>query len=255
MPVELTFNRHFSTMQPASQTKEKAFHFKQFSLHQDRCTMKINTDGVLLGAWVKVSGAKKILDIGTGTGVIAIMLAQRNQNAQILGVEIEAESAGQAKENMQASPWKNRLLVQQSAIQDFAKFNRESFDCIVSNPPFFSGGVFSDNENRNNVRHAIKLSHGDLLQSVKKLLSPGGSFNLVLPYLEGLRFVEMAENYGLFCTSMMEVRGKKGKPVERILLQFEKEKKELSKEEIILNDENGFTAAYKKLTRDFYLNF
>lgn len=244
----------FFTMKQAGISKEQPFKFKQFFLNQDRCTMKINTDGVLLGAWVDVADANNILDIGTGTGVIAIMIAQRNNHASILGVEIDSASAQQARQNMESSKWSDRLGVSEAAIQDFARSSKVSFDCIVSNPPFFSGGVFSHNENRNNVRHAVKLSHGDLLQSVKRLLAPKGRFSLILPYLEGLRFKEMAENYGLYCSRMMEVHTKKGKPVERVLLQFEKEEKKLTLEEITLNDENGFTKAYKKLTSDFYLD-
>lgn len=217
--------------------------------------MKVGTDGVLLGAWADVESAKSILDIGTGTGVIAIMLAQRAAEAKVSGIEIDDAACEQAQQNMDASPFANRLKAELSPIQDFAKLSREDFDLIVSNPPFFSGGTFSENQDRNSVRHTVKLSHGDLLMAVQKLLSKQGKFCLILPYLEGLRFQEMAKNYNLFCTKMTEVRPKKDKSVERLLLQFERKEKETEIDAIIIQKEkrNDWTKEYIALTGDFYL--
>lgn len=237
--------------------KKKAvpFHFKQFSIAQDRCIMKVGTDGVLLGAWTDVSGATNILDIGTGTGLIAIMLAQRTKNAMIDAVEIDEIACRQAAENMVASPWSDRLAAINEPIQEFAKNTSKQYDLIVSNPPFFSGGTFSDNLNRNEVRHTIKLPNGDLLSAARSLLSENGKFCVILPTLEGLRFQERAQNYRLFCTKITEVKPKQDKPVERVLLQFEKNPQNLKKSDLIIqfDKRNHYTDDYIALTGDFYL--
>jgi len=219
--------------------------------------MKVGTDGVLLGAWANVSGRKRVLDIGTGSGVIAIMLGQRTPKAIVEGVEIDEVSAAQAAENMQAAPWANRLKLHQSSIQDFARQAPEPYDLIVSNPPFFTGGTFSDSDNRSNVRHTVKLPHGDLLSAVRDLLTEKGRFALILPFIEGLRFQEMAATYHLYCTHCTEVKPKADKPVERLLLNFErKEPAKIKQDELIIQKEkrNDWTDQYTALTKDFYLN-
>ena len=176
--------------------KEKAsntiFNFKQFSIEQDQCPMKVGTDGVLLGAWVDTSNTENILDIGTGTGLIAIMLAQRTQTAQIDAVEIDNHACSQAQANMEASPWNDRLKSIESSIQDFAKLSQTEYDLIVSNPPFFTGGTLSAQNDRNNVRHTVKLPNGELLSSARRLLKKDGRFCVVLPLIEGLRFKELS---------------------------------------------------------------
>lgn len=235
--------------------RKKAFKFKEFTIQQDQCTMKVGTDGVLLGAWANVDGASNILDIGTGSGVIAVMMAQRAKEAKIKGIEVEDAAYLQAKENMELAPWSDRLEAVHESIQDFARTTREQFDLIVSNPPFFSGGTFSTNQDRNNVRHTIKLPNGDLLSAARNLLSKEGLFCVILPHLEGLRFVEIARTYNLYCTKMTEVFPKKDKPVERLLLQFEHQEKEMLTDSLVIQKEarNDFTEEYIALTRDFYL--
>lgn len=234
-----------------------SFQFKQFSIRQDQCSMKIGTDGVLLGAWVPVEESRRVLDIGTGTGVIAIMIAQRTSETVVHGIEIEQTSYSQAHENMANSEWSSRLGVFHGAIQDYANQTDIKYDLIVSNPPFFTGGTLSVNQNKTNVRHTTKLSHSDLLVSVQKLLTPDGRFALILPLIEGLRCVEMAEQYNLYCTKMTQVKSQVGKPVERLLLVFEKDKKEIQKDELVIQSGGGrheYTDPYITLTRDFYLN-
>ena len=220
--------------------------------------MKVGTDGVLLGAWSDTTGAANILDIGTGTGLIAIMLAQRAATGTAIhAVEIDEEACGQAMENMQNSPWADHLTCFHTSIQDFAKQTRQRYDLIVSNPPFFSGGTFSSSQDKNSVRHTVKLPHGDLLSAVRSLLSPDGRFCMILPPMEGLRFREMAGNYGIFCSKMMEVVPKPDKPVERLLLQFELNNKQLEKSQLLIHDGDGtndWTAAFRKLTGGYYLN-
>ncbi len=231
------------------------FKFKQFSIKQENCSMKVGTDGVLLGAWADVSEKKKILDIGTGTGLIAIMLSQRNQEAQILGVEVDEAAAQEAKINIESCPWSERLKIEKSSIQDFSKLSRESFDLIVCNPPFFTGGTLSKNQDRNDVRHTMKLPNGDMLSSARKLLAKNGKFCCILPLIEGLRLKEMAEQYHLYCTKITEVKGHPEKSIERLLLQFELEAKPLEKDELIIQKDKSrtYTEDYISLTGDFYL--
>lgn len=232
------------------------FQFKSFEIHQDSCAMKIGTDGILLGAWAKADGAKTVLDIGSGTGVIAIMMAQRNAVATIHAVEIEEAAAQQAQFNMNACPWKDRLSVFKTSIQDYAKSTSDRYDLVVSNPPFFSGGTFSADQNRKNVRHTVKLPNGDLLSAARQLMSPDGRFCVILPYLEGLQFVDMAKRYHLFCTKMVEVKSKVDKSVERLLIQFEKQDKPQEIDQLVIQHDarNDYTQAYIDLTGDFYLN-
>jgi tRNA1Val (adenine37-N6)-methyltransferase len=241
-------------LQKKEKVANKPFSFKQFIIEQDKCTMKIGTDAVLLGAWAHIQDAASILDIGTGTGIIAIMAAQRNAAAQVVGVEIEASACEQARENMAGTHWSSRLSLVQSSIQDFAQDSAQSFDAIISNPPFFTGGTFSHNQDRNNVRHTVKLPNGDLLLAARKMLSPQGKFSVILPYIEGLRFVEMAKNYHLFCTRITEVMPKPDKAIERLLLEFGHVEKPIVKDVLILKHENEPSEEYAGLTRDFYLN-
>lgn len=241
-------------MQTTSEVKP--FHFKQFSIAQDRCSMKVGTDGVLLGAWADVEGAGRMLDIGTGTGVIAIMLAQRNERAEVHAVEIDEASYTQACENMMTSPWANRLYAHHDSIQHFAKKSSLRFDLIVSNPPFFSGGTLSNSQDKTSVRHTVKLPHGDLLSAVRTLLSPEGKFCLILPYLEGLRFREMATHYNLYCSKITEIKPKEEKPVERLLLQFVRAVKKLEKNTLVIQNGgvNEWTEDFRGLVENFYLN-
>lgn len=240
---------------PSANTEER-FFFKEFAIAQDRCTMKVGTDGVLLGAWADVKGAARILDIGTGTGVIAIMLGQRTKDQQstIHAIEIDADSARQAKENAESAPWSERIKIIHGSIQQYVS-TPEPYDLIVSNPPFFSGGTFSRDQDRTNVRHTVKLAHGDLLAAVRNLLSPEGRFCVVLPWIEGLRFQELAAEYHLHCTRETRVKPKKEKPVSRLLLQFEREEKAKQVSELVIQKEgrNEWTDDYRALTAMFYL--
>ncbi len=235
--------------------RKEIFRFKEFEIRQDRCTMKVGTDGVLLGAWARVADAQTVLDIGTGSGLIAIMVAQRAPQAKITAVEVEEESYVQACENMAACAWSTRLEARHESIQDFCRHHNERFDLIVSNPPFFSGGTFSLNQDRNSVRHTVKLPNGDLLSAARNLLAKDGRFCVILPHLEGLRLVELARSYKLYCTHITEVYPTAEKPVERLLLQFEHEEKELHQDQLIIQrspKRNDYTEAYIALTKAFY---
>ncbi len=241
-----------------STKEEKPFDFKQFRIEQDRCAMKVGTDGILLGAWAPTAQANTILDIGAGTGLIAIMLAQRTEQATIHAVEVEEAAHDQAGHNIAACPWSERLTAFHDAIQDYDLPTSipEGYDLIVSNPPFFSGGTFSFNQDRNSVRHTVKLPHSDLLRAVRRLLHENGRFCTILPLLEGLRFQELAESYNLYCSQQVEVKPRPSKPTERLLLTFGKEKQTISKEVLVLQEEDSHQRmpVYKSLTKAFYLN-
>ncbi len=239
--------------------RENVFHFKRFDICQDQCSMKVCTDGVLLGAWANLEEVRSALDIGTGSGVIALMLAQRSAHIQhIVGVDIDEVSYLQARENAANCDWADRLTMVHSPVQYYAHSAPGSFDLIISNPPFFTGGTLSESQSKNDVRHTVKLPHGDLLRSVKKLIRPGGRFAVILPIMEGYRFIELAEQYGLYLIRRTQVYSRHGKPMERFLMEFSDHaiaQVEVGDLYIHEKEGDGFTEEYRKLTGDFYLNF
>lgn len=220
--------------------------------------MKIGTDGIMLGAWASVEGIRNALDIGTGTGLIALMLAQRAPEAKVHGIDIDEISCEQAAGNAESAPWADRLKIIQAPVQDYALDTGTQYDLVVSNPPFFSGGTFDMEERRMLARHTARLPHGDLLIAVRKLLAPQGHFCVILPYLEGLRFQERAEEYHLFCTRATEVLPMPGRPVKRLLMEFGQTPKACVTDQLIIRKteaEDSYTEAYKSLTQAFLLNF
>jgi len=236
-------------------TETEIFKFKQFHIAQDHCAMKVGTDGILLGAWADVSDINSALDIGSGTGLIAIMLAQRTQKAQIHAIEIDEKASQQSIENASHCPWSERISVINQSIQDYSRNSDQKFDLIISNPPFFTGGTFSDSQDRNSVRHTVKLPHGDLLRAVQILLAVNGRFAVILPYIEGLRFIEMAKTYQLHCIRKTEVIPRKGKQVERLLLELKKEIEVPKEDQLIMRKDTSdeWDEEYIRLTGDFYL--
>ncbi len=237
-------------------SKEDIFRFKQFEVRQDLCTMKVNSDGVLLGAWANVDGADSILDIGAGSGVVGLMLAQKRPDASIVGVEIDDCSCRQAEINFDNSPWSKNLSVVESGIQEYGKNTDRKFDHIVSNPPFFSGGTLSDNQPKNIVRHTVKMSHGDLLLAIRRLLADDGRCSIILPILEGMRFIEIVERYSFFITRRTLMRPRVDKPLERILFEFSKKQHpEVDEVELVMYKGNSkeYTDDYKAITKEYYL--
>ncbi|MDH5475191.1 MAG: methyltransferase [Cyclobacteriaceae bacterium] len=233
----------------------KPFHFKQFSIHHDKCSMKVGTDGVLLGAWANVSTPKKVLDVGTGTGLIAIMMAQRGDlDTTIEAIEIEKDAYLQAIENIENCPWHNQITVIHSSIQAFTNTSTSKYDLIISNPPFFLSGSKSENQKRNIARHTQTLSHEDLIYSTDQLLSSGGKFSIILPIDEGEIFIEKASQSNLFCSRITKVKPKVNKPFERMLMEFIRSITETKKTELIIQFEkrNDYTPAYIELTQAFY---
>jgi tRNA1Val (adenine37-N6)-methyltransferase len=231
------------------------FRFKQFAIRQERSAMKVGTDGVLLGAWVNTGEAKRILDVGTGTGLIALMMAQRC-NAIIDAVEIDEPSANQAKDNVETSRWSDRVSIYQEAFQDFASKSTQKYDLIVSNPPYFIKSLKPPEVARTVARHTDQLPYSDLLLGISKLLAKGGRFAGIFPYVEGNVFVAEASVYGLYCSKRVSVLGKTQGTVKRILLEFSQEKIPLVQEKLAIRDiESEYSTEYINLTKDFYLAF
>jgi len=231
------------------------FRFKQFAVRQENAAMKVGTDGVLLGAWAHVEASSRILDVGTGTGLIALMLAQRSK-AAIDAVEIDEPSYRQALINVENSPWKTRIALFNESFQDFAQRATRQYDLIVSNPPYFIKSLKSPEMKRTAARHTDWLPQDELLKGIEKLLTPDGLFAGIFPYIEGNVFTAKASNYGLFCNKRVVVTGKEKQPPKRLLLEFSSEKKSFSESELtIRNLDDSFTDEYKHLTKDFYLAF
>jgi tRNA1Val (adenine37-N6)-methyltransferase len=229
------------------------FYFKQFKIDDNRCAMKVGTDGVLLGAWVDIAQAKTALDVGTGSAVIALMLAQRTSTeTQIDAIEVDKSSAEQAQENVQQSPWAKKIIVHHSSLQAFHVSKK--YDLIVSNPPYFNNSLLPPEQTRAGARHTDTLPHHELLACAKQLLTPAGRLAVILPFAEGKAFISMASITGLFCTRQCSFYSRQGKPQERWLLEFALEPRTIKTENLLLfADDNNWSEAYKDLTRDFYL--
>lgn len=234
------------------------FAFKQFVIKQEQSAMKVGTDAVLLGSWIKPNGAETILDIGTGTGVIALMLAQKSKAAHITAIDIDKNSAEEAAFNVQQSIFKDQIEVRHISFQEFVRQYKSQFHLIVTNPPYFVGSLPSSQINRTNARHTSVLSFEDLIGGVKQLLSPKGKFCLILPKTEATQFRELAEAEGFHLSKLMRVRTRADKDSEkRQLMQFEITPSEFEEETLIIEKggRHDFTEEYKALTRDFYVNF
>jgi len=240
---------------------ESAFRFKQFTVRHNHCAMKVGTDGILLGAWCSPCSnnltTAKILDIGTGTGLIALMLAQRNPHAVVDAIEIDRAACEQAAENFAASPWSERLRAIPGCVKNLCPDWR--YDLIVSNPPWFSDSLKSPSDARNNARHDDTLNAIDLLVSVDRLLAVDGRFSAVLPSVSGQRFIENAAQFGLHCVRNCQVQPNADKLPTRCLLEFSRTPPatQLDSETLIVetNTRHDYTPAFRDLTRDFYLRF
>ncbi|MCK9414510.1 MAG: methyltransferase [Prolixibacteraceae bacterium] len=230
------------------------FQFKQFLITQENSALKVGTDGVLLGAWCGVTGAKRILDVGTGTGVIALMLAQRSE-AHIAAVEIDKNACRDALHNFQNSPWGERLALYSSDFNDFQKSHAISFDLVVCNPPFFKKSMKSSDPASSIARHDVSLSFEQLITGAKKLLTSQGRLAVILPIEVLDDFRETARLAGFYLSRKTTVIPKVGKPPKRVLLEFSvlatyPESDEL----VILIDQQRFSENFIELTREFYLN-
>ncbi|NDP20444.1 MAG: methyltransferase [Paludibacter sp.] len=229
------------------------FSFKQFTVFHDKCAMKVGIDGVLLGAWVNVDHSTSILDIGTGTGLIALMLAQRS-NAQIRAIEIDQNAVLQAKENVKNSPWLDRIYIQEISLQQFTINNSEKYDLIVSNPPYFVNSTKTPVENRTTARHTDSLSHEELILNAKLLLRSTGRICLILPIVEGFQIVELAIKMGLFCSKQITVYPKQNAVAKRFLLEFCLTPTPRTVSDLIIEESrHQYTTAFSALVKDYYL--
>lgn len=217
--------------------------------------MKVGTDGVLLGAWVNIEGAMKILDIGTGSGVIALMLAQRSEG-NIDAIEIEKNAAKQASENVARSPWSSRINIFNQSFQEYCKTGSR-YDLIVSNPPYFERSMMAPDKKRSAARHNHLLSQQELMNGIKKLLLPHGKFAIILPVAEYLSFRNKALESGMYEIRNLKTKPTPEKPINRILGEFTGKADETSSSEIVIEKygRHGYSEEYKTLTKDFYLKF
>lgn len=219
------------------------FQFKQFTIEQELCAMKVGTDGVLLGAWAK--GGPRILDIGTGTGIIALMMAQRYPEAQVTAIDIDEGAVRQAEQNVSQSPFLGCISVLQQAVQE----HLGEYESIVSNPPFFIDSLQAPDEQRNMARHTATLSYAELMKAAYRLLADNGEFSVVIPFDYRRRMEDEAVFVGFFPSRVCGVKTTERKPAKRYLLAFRKHPCPCEKSEITIGDET-----YNRLTEAFYLN-
>jgi len=233
----------------------KDFRFKKFTIQQDRCAMKVGTDGVLLGAWTSLENEPSaILDIGAGTGLIALLLAQRSSATIIDAIEIEADAYEQCVANFEASSWADRLFGYHAGLDEFVSEIEDRYDLIVSNPPFYSETVSSGHKARDLARQRVSLPFEELVESTETLLSKNGIFATIIPYKEEVNFIRIAKAFDLFPKYITHVKGTKETPIKRSLLAFTRSLVPIVINELIIEEKrNSFTEAYRMLTKDFYL--
>lgn len=217
--------------------------------------MKVGTDGVLLGAWAPIDHTPySILDIGAGTGVIALMLAQRSYAEQIDGIEIDEDAYEQAVDNFENSPWADRLFCYHAGLDEFMDEPEDEYDLIVANPPFYSDGYFSDDEQRNKARFTESLPFEDLAEASGLLLSENGVLAVIIPFKEEEKFIALAKEEELYPFKITRVKGTPATEVKRSLMAFSRDKKETAIDELTIEIErHNYTDAYISLTKDFYL--
>ena len=227
------------------------FCFKQFSVRHDRCAMKVGTDGVLLGAWGSVDG-KRILDIGTGTGLIALMAAQRNPEADVLGIDIDESAVAQASENVAESPFSRQI---ECILQDVLTFESEaSFDAILCNPPFFTEDTLPDNRSRALARNNKCLPFPQLIKKVAVLLAENGTFSLIVPSGLAQEIVGLCMENGLHLVRRCQIHTTARKPPRRTLLEFSRQNRSCEMQTLCLVADDGTRSQqYQELTKDFYL--
>jgi len=237
------------------------FRFKRFSVRNNLSAMKVNTDGVLLGAYVRIDdGCRRILDIGTGTGTIALMAAQKaadlfgeaDNGWNVMGIDIDAPSAAEAAMNFAASPWKDHMSCRHVSMQDFATEGRE-YDLIVSNPPYYDNSLTNPDERETAARHSVSLTGRELVQFAAGSLSGEGRLAVILPSDRKRLFLREAASFGLFPCRCIDIRTTARKAPCRFIAELSRKKCEPLEEELTIHDGAAFSAAYLTLTQDFYL--
>lgn len=232
------------------------FNFKQFSVQQDKCAMKIGTDSVLLGAWCPIDNNPfSVLDIGAGTGVLSLMLAQRSHAEQIDALEIDEDTYEQCVENFEASPWSDRLFCFHAGLDEFIEEPEDEYDIIISNPPFYSEDYKTDNSQRDLARFQDAMPFEELVEAADLLLSENGIFAVIIPYKEEERFIDLCAEVELFPVKVTRVKGSHTTPIIRSLLAFKRyELSVLTADELVIEiNRHEYTDDYINLTKDFYL--
>lgn len=236
----------------------KPFQFKEFTVAQDKTAMKIGTDAVLLGAWCSVNHfPDSILDVGSGTGVISLMLAQRSDAMTIDAVEIDENAYEQTVENFENSDWGDRLYCYHTSFKDFVEEiseEEETYELIISNPPFYTDDFETNDKARNKARFTSSLSFNELLSGVVKILSKKGTFAVIIPFKEEKYFIDLAYKNNLFVNRICRVQGSPSSEIKRSLLEFSFQENEVKEEHLIIEtSRHQYTEAYINLTKDFYL--
>ncbi len=230
------------------------FHFKQFSVRHDRSAIKVGTDAVLLGAWTNYDNAERILDIGTGCGVLALIAAQRNATARVDGIEIDTASAEEAAANAAASPWNDRLRIHNMDARRLVSQDR--YDLIISNPPFYAGEEASPDSRKSVAKHSDELTFKELLGAADQLLSADGRISVVLPLNREKDFLAEAALFGLKPRRRCVVRYLGNRPPKRVMLELGRRAEELQLEEITVEDTPGeFSVEYRALLSDLLMRF
>ena len=232
------------------------FNFKMFAIQQDRCAMKVGTDSVLLGAWCPIENNPfSVLDIGAGTGILSLMIAQRSNAEQIDALEIDEDAYEQCVENFENSPWGDRLFCFHAGLDEFVEEPEDEYDLILSNPPFYAENYKSENEQRDLARFQDALPFEDLIEAADLLLSENGIFAVIIPHKEEDRFIDLCAQAELFPFKITRVKGSHNTPIVRSLLAFKRfELPVLSADELVIEiNRNEYTNEYIALTKDFYL--
>lgn len=231
------------------------FKFKQFTINQDRCAMKVGTDGVLLGAWSPIpENVFSVLDIGTGTGLLSLMLAQRTTAEQIDALEIDEEAYEQATDNFEESPWNDRLFCFHAGLDEFIDEPEDEYDLIISNPPFYTEDYKTEDSQRDLARFEDALPFEDLIEAADLLLSENGIFSVIIPYKEEARFLALANDFELYPIKITRVKGTPTSEIKRSLLALTRIQQTTLVDEIIIETaRHQYTPKYIELTRDFYL--
>lgn len=231
------------------------FRFRQFTVIQKESPFRVGTDGVLLGASADVSGKNRILDIGTGTGLIALMLAQRC-DAFITAIEPDMRSFREASENFRQSKWADRLKIENCMLQYF-RGHEKSFDLIVTNPPYFIDSLKNPDPVKSAARHNDNLTHKDILEGADRLLTDEGDLQLILPYEEGQKFVSLARELGFYSNDILNIRPKPDSEIKRLILSFSRKEKHFTERFLTIDKgkRHDFTDEYIALTKDFFLKF
>mgnify|MGYP000330191350 CR=1 FL=1 len=233
----------------------KPFQFKQFTVNQDKCAMKIGTDAVLLGAWTSLKNNPfSVLDIGAGTGVLGLMMAQRSNAQNIEALEIDTDAYEQCAENFENSPWADRLFCYHASLLEFTDEVEDTYDIIICNPPFYSEDFKTESKARDLARFNDAMPFEHLVFAASNLLSEDGLFSVVIPNKEELNFIELASKVGLFPNRISHVKGNSNSEIKRSLLEFSFQKNKIETSELIIETErHQYTEDYIKLTKDFYL--